>query len=198
MRTAYKAALCSPDFLFLKQSPGQLDHWAVASRLSYFLWNSMPDDELFTLAEKGRLHDPAALRGQVERMLKDPRAQRFVIDFTDQWLDLKDMDETTPDKKLYPEFRPILRDAMPGETRAFFRELLDKDLSASNIVHSDFAMLNQRLAEHYRIPGVVGSAFRAVPLPADSGRGGFLTQASVLKVTANGTVTSPVRRGAWL
>jgi hypothetical protein len=198
MRTAYKAALCSPDFLFIKQSPGQLDHWAVASRLSYFLWNSMPDDELFALAEKGKLHDAAALRGQVERMLKDPKAERFVVDFTDQWLDLKDMDETTPDKKLYPEFRMILHDAMPAETRAFFRELLDKDLSASNVVHSDFAMLNQRLAEHYRIPGVTGSAIRRVPLPADSGRGGFLTQAAVLKVTANGTVTSPVKRGAWI
>src|SRR5271166_4791651 len=108
------------------------------------------------------------------------------------------MDETTPDKKLYPEFRPILRDAMPAETRAFFRELLEKDLSATNVVHSDFAMLNQRLADHYRIPNVTGSAIRRVSLPADAGRGGFLTQAGVLKVTANGTVTSPVRRGAWV
>jgi len=198
MRTAYKAALCSPDFLFLKQAPGQLDHFATAARLSYFLWNSMPDDELFALAAKGKLHDRTVLREQVERMLKDRKAEQFIVDFTDQWLDLKDIDDTTPDKKLYPEFRRILRDAMLGETRAFFRELLDKDLSATNVVHSDFAMLNQRLASHYRIAGVEGSAIRRVPLPADSGRGGFLTQAAVLKVTANGTVTSPVRRGAWL
>jgi len=198
MRTAYQAALCSPDFLFLKEPAGDLDHWAMASRLSYFLWESMPDDELFALAEKGKLHDPAVLRGQVERMLKDPRAERFITDFTDQWLDLKDIDDTTPDKKLYPEFRSILRDSMRAETPAFFRELLEKDLSATNVIHSDFAMLNQRLADHYRIPGVAGSAIRRVPLPADCGRGGFLTQASVLKVTANGTVTSPVRRGAWV
>jgi hypothetical protein len=198
LRTAYQAALCSPDFLFLKETPGELDHWAMASRLSYFLWNSMPDDELFALAEKGRLHDGAVLRGQVERMLRDPKAGRFITDFTDQWLDLKDIDDTTPDRKLYPEFRLILRDAMRAETPAFFRELLDGDLSATNVIHSDFAMLNQRLAEHYRIPGVSGSALRRVPLPADCGRGGFLTQAAVLKVTANGTVTSPVRRGAWV
>src|SRR5581483_6423324 len=102
------------------------------------------------------------------------------------------------DRKLYPEFRRILRDAMLGETRAFFRELVDKDLSATNVVHSDFAMLNQRLAEHYGIPGVTGAALRRVPLPPESHRGGILTQASVLKVTANGTVTSPVKRGAWV
>ncbi len=198
MRTAYKAALCSPEFLFLKEPAGDLDHWAVAARLSYFLWNSMPDDALFALAAKGKLRDGAVLREQVERMLKDPKAERFVVDFTDQWLDLKDIDDTTPDRKLYPEFRRILRDSMLAETRAFFRELLDKDLSATNVVHSDFAMLNDRLASHYRIPDVVGSAIRRVPLPADAGRGGFLTQASVLKVTANGTTTSPVRRGAWV
>jgi hypothetical protein len=198
MRTAYKAALCSPDFLYLKEPVGELDHWAIASRLSYFLWNSMPDEILLGLAEKGRLRDATVLHEQVERMLKDPRAERFVVDFTDQWLDLAEIDATTPDKKLYPEFRPILRDSMLAETRAFFRELVEKDLSATNVVHSDFAMLNQRLAEHYQIPGVVGSAFRKVALPADSGRGGILTQASVLKVTANGTTTSPVKRGAWV
>ncbi len=198
MRTAYQAALCSPDFLFLKETRGEIDQFALAARLSYFLWNSMPDDELFALAERGKLHDRAVLRQQVERMLKDRKAERFIVDFTDQWLDLKNIDETTPDKKLYPEFRLILRDSMRAETPAFLRELVEKDLSASNVIHSDFAMLNQRLAEHYRIPGVVGSAIRRVPLPADCGRGGVLTQAAVLKVTANGTVTSPVRRGAWV
>jgi len=128
---SYQAALCSPDFLFLKEPPGELDPWAMASRLSYFLWNSMPDDELFALAEKGKLHDAGVLRWQVERMLKDPKAQRFITDFTDQWLDLADIDATTPDKKLYPEFRPILRDSMRAETPAFFRELLEQDLSAT-------------------------------------------------------------------
>ncbi len=198
MRSAYKAALSSPDFLYLKEPVGQLDDWAIAARLSYFLWNSMPDDELFALAGAGKLKDKTVLREQVERLLKDPKASRFVADFTDQWLDLAEIDATTPDKKLYPEFRRILRDSMLAESRAFFAELLDKDLSATNVIHSDFAMLNQRLAEHYGIPGVVGSAIRRVPLPANSGRGGILTQAAVLKVTANGTVTSPVKRGVWV
>lgn len=198
MRTAYQAALCSPDFLFLKEPPGELDHWAMASRLSYFLWNSMPDDELLALAEKGKLHNADVLYQQVERMLNDHKAERFISDFTDQWLDLMDIDATTPDRKLYPEFRSILRDSMLAETPAFFRELLEKNLSATNVIHSDFAMLNQRLADHYGIPGVIGSAVRRVPLPADGQRGGVLTQASVLKVTANGTVTSPVKRGAWV
>jgi Protein of unknown function (DUF1592)/Protein of unknown function (DUF1588)/Protein of unknown function (DUF1585)/Protein of unknown function (DUF1587)/Protein of unknown function (DUF1595)/Planctomycete cytochrome C len=198
MRRAYRAALCSPDFLFLKEPVGKLDDWAVASRLSYFLWNSMPDDELLALAEKGKLREPPVLREQVRRMLRDARVERLVVDFTDQWLDLRDIDDTTPDKNLYPEFKPILRDSMLAEPRAFFRELLAKDLPAVNVVHSDFAMLNQRLAEHYRIPGVAGMAIRRVPLPAGSHRGGFLTQAAVLKVTANGTTTSPVKRGAWV
>ena len=198
MRTAYKAALCSPDFLYLKEPVGELDDWAIAARLSYFLWNSMPDDELFALAGKGKLKDKGVLREQVERLLKDPKAKRFVADFTDQWLDLAEIDATTPDKKLYPEFRRILRDSMLAESRAFFAELLDKDLSATNVIDSDFAMLNQRLAEHYGIKGIVGSALRKVPLPANSGRGGILTQAAVLKVTANGTVTSPVKRGVWV
>lgn len=203
MRVAYQAALCAPDFLYLNELGGAnpdpaLDQWALASRLSYFLWNSMPDDELFDLAQRGKLSDSEVLRGQVERMLGDPKVERFIVDFTDQWLDLVDIDATTPDKKLYPEFRRILRDSMRAETPAFFRELLENDLSTSHIVHSDFAMLNQRLAEHYGIGNVVGTAFRPVTLPADSPRGGFLTQASVLKLTANGTVTSPVKRGAWV
>ncbi len=198
MRTAYKAALCSPDFLFLRQTPGRLDDWALASRLSYFLWNSMPDDALFALADKGRLREPKALHDQVERMLADPKAERFVADFLDQWLDLRDIDMTSPDRRLYPEFSPYLRDSMTGEARAFFRELLHKDLGAANVVDSDFALLNQKMAEHYGIAGVRGTAFRRVPLPPGSHRGGILTQAAVHKVTANGTTTSPVKRGVWV
>src|SRR6478672_3525747 len=98
MLAAYKAALCSPDFLFLREPVGRLDDWAVASRLSYFLWNSMPDEELLALAQKGKLRDGAVLRTQVDRLLRDPKAQRLIDDFTDQWLDLRDIDETTPDK----------------------------------------------------------------------------------------------------
>ncbi|QOV88588.1 DUF1592 domain-containing protein [Humisphaera borealis] len=198
MRTTYEAALCSPEFLFLKEPAGRLDPWAVASRLSFFLWNSAPDDELLSLAEKNKLGQKDVLREQVERMLKDPRSERFVEDFTDQWLDLRDIDSTTPDGRLYPEFRPNLRDAMLAESRAYFRAMVDGDLPTTAVVDSDFAFLNQRLAEHYRIPGVEGSAFRKVSLPPDAHRGGLLTQASVLKVTANGTTTSPVKRGAWV
>jgi hypothetical protein len=198
MRTAYTAALCSPDFLYLHERPGRLDGWALASRLSYFLWGSMPDDELFDLARDGRLTDPAVLRRQTDRMLADPKAGRFMADFVDQWLDLRDIDQTSPDRRLYPEFGPYLRDSMVAESRGFFRELLAHDLPAATVVRSDFAVLNQKLAEHYGVPGVTGSAFRRVPLPADARRGGFLTQAAVLKVTANGTDTSPVKRGAWV
>ncbi len=198
MRTGYKAALCSTDFLFLKSAPGPLDDWALASRLSYFLWNSMPDRTLLELAEKGRLKDPATLRTQVNRLLKDPKAERFVVDFLDQWLELREIEFTTPDPKLYPEFDPFLRDSMVLESQAYFRRLLDEDLGVRHIVASDFAMLNSRMAQHYRVPGVSGVSFRKVPVPPASHRGGFLTQASVLRVTANGTVTSPVKRGAWV
>ena len=128
-------------------------------------------------------------------MLDDPKAERFVVDFLDQWLELRDINATSPDRKLYPEFGPTSRDSMLAESRAYFRELLKNDLGASHIVASNFAMLNQKMAQHYGIPGVSGVAFRKVALPPDSHRGGFLTQASVLKVTANGTVTSPVKRG---
>ena len=189
MRTAYKAALCSPSFLFLKETPGKLDDWALASRLSYFLWGSTPDDGLSALAAKGGLRDPKALRARVERLLSDAKAGRFVEDFLDQWLDLRAIDQTTPDARLYPEFSTMLRDAMLGESRAYLRELLKKNLGVAHVVRSDFAMLDQRLAEHYGIPSVAGTAVRRVALPPGSHRGGFLRQAGVLKVTANGTTT---------
>ncbi len=149
MRTAYKAAFCSPSFLFLKEAPGRLDNGSLASRLSYFLWASTPDDELFSLAETGQLRDPKVLRAQVERLLSDAKSERFVDDFLDQWLDLRDINKTTPDTVLYPEFSTILRDAMLAESRTYFRELLNKDLGIACVVQSDFAMLNQRLAELY-------------------------------------------------
>jgi mono/diheme cytochrome c family protein len=198
MRWAYKTALCSPEFLFFAERPGTLSDWALASRLSYFLWNSMPDETLLSLAAEGQLRDPAVLRQQVDRMLTDAKAQRFVNDFVDQWLDLKDIDATTPDRKLYPEFNTWLNDSMLAETRGFFRELVDGNLNAMNIVDSDFAMLDQRLAEHYGIGGVDGAKFRRVSLAPDSHRGGLITQAALMKVTANGTTTTPVKRGAWV
>ncbi|HSU66357.1 MAG TPA: DUF1592 domain-containing protein [Tepidisphaeraceae bacterium] len=198
MRYAYRAALCSPDFLYHIEPPGRLDQFALASRMSYFFWDSLPDDELINLAATGKLHEPATLDQQVERMLKDPKSKRFVEDFLGQWLKLRDIAANDPDKKLYPEFSPYLQDSMLGETRAYFRELIDRNLDASYLVKSDFAMLNQKLATHYGIPGVVGSQIRRVQLPPGCPRGGFLTQAAILKVTANGTTTSPVPRGVFV
>jgi mono/diheme cytochrome c family protein len=215
MRLAYKTALCSPDFLYLRETPGALDEYAVASRLSYFLWNSLPDDTLTSLAAAKKLRSPNTLKAEVARLLADPKSDRFVNDFLDQWLSLREIDFTMPDRKLYPEFRPHLQQSMLGESRAYFRELLESDAAATAVIDGDFALLNQRMCEHYGLftnpvsaaargtgaavtPLVVGSQFRRVPLPANSGRGGFLTHASVLKVTANGTSTSPVKRGAWV
>jgi hypothetical protein len=198
MRTAFEAALCSPDFLYLREPRGVLDDYALAARLSYFLWDSMPDADLWKKAAAGQLHKADTLRAETERLLNDPKAERFVADFTNQWLDLRDMDLTSPDKKLYPEFHPILHDAMPEETRAFFRQMLVDDLPVRTMVRSNFAMINQRLAELYGIDGVSGWKIRKVAVPDGSNRGGLLTQAAVLKVTANGTTTSPVKRGAWV
>jgi len=198
MRIAFRAVLVSPRFLFLEERPGRLDDWALASRLSYFLWSSLPDEPLRKLAAKGTLHEPAILRGQVERMLRSPRSQAFVENFVGQWLELRQIDFTQPDRKLYPEFDDILKASMVSETQEFFAQLLRDDGKLNNLVHSDFLMLNRRLAEHYQIAGVTGEEFRRVPLPPGCHRGGVLTQASVLKVTANGTVSSPVLRGAWV
>jgi len=198
LRWAYRAALCSPDFLYLVEPAGKRDSYALACRLSYFIWNSMPDDALLQLAESGKLNDAAVLRGELERLLKDEKAQRFIDDFLGQWLRLRQIASTDPDKKLYPEFSPYLQDSMVAETRAYFRELIEKDLDASHLVKSNFVMVNEKLAVLYGIKGVQGSIIRRVPLPADCARGGFLTHASILKITANGTTTSPVPRGTFV
>jgi hypothetical protein len=198
VRVGLKAVLCSPHFLFLKEKPGRLECLALAARLSYFLWSSMPDQELLDVAARGTLNEPDTLRKQVERMLRDQKARRFTENFVGQWLGLRDIDSTTPDALLYPEFDELLRVSMVKETELFFEELLRNDLSLLNFVDSDFSLLNERLARHYGIPGVEGLDFRKVKLPPQSGRGGVLCQASVLKVTANGTTTSPVLRGAWI
>ena len=198
MRWAYRAALCSPDFLYHVEPTAKLDDFALASRLSYFLWNSMPDQRLSELATLNTLHTPDVLRSEVERMLQDPRSRRFVDDFLGQWLKLRQIASTDPDRKLYPEFSAYLQDSMVAETQAYFRELVDQNLDASHLVKSNFAMLNEKLAVHYGIPGVSGSQIRRVPLPPDCPRGGFLTQAAILKITANGTTTSPVPRGAFV
>lgn len=198
LRAGIKAVLASPWFLYLREPAGTLDDHALASRLSYFLWSTMPDETLFALAKSGELRKPEVLRAQVERMLQHPKAQAFTENFTGQWLSLRDINATTPDKTLYPEFDEWLQWSMVRETHLFFEELLKNDLSVRNFVDSDFAMLNGRLAQHYGIPGVNGVEFRKVPLKREYHRGGVFTQASVLKVTANGTSTSPVLRGVWM
>lgn len=197
MRRAYVAALTSPHFLF-HPADDRLDQHGLAARLAYWLWNSPPDDALLAAAEAGTLADPAVIRAQVDRLLDDPRSNRFITDFLDQWLDLRRIDETFPDRQLYPEYRVPLHEGMLAETHSFLRELIAKDLPIRNLVDADFTMLTQRLAEHYGISGVDGVEVRRVALPLGSRRGGLLTQAAVLKVTANGTTTSPVKRGVWV
>jgi len=200
MRVGLKAILVSPNFLFLREPAGlaRLDDFALASRLSYFLWSSMPDETLFQLAAANRLHQPEVLRQQVERMLADPKAKAFTVNFTGQWLGLRAIDATLPDRTLYPEYDDMLKTAMLKETTLFFDEVLRRDLPLTSFVSADFTFLNARLAKHYGIAGVEGTEMRRVTLPPGSRRGGVLTMGSVLKVTANGTTTSPVLRGAWV
>jgi hypothetical protein len=198
VRAGVTAVLCAPQFLLLNRDP-KVDDYTLAARLSYFLWSTMPDAELLALAGEGKLRDSIIRRGQVERMLGDPRRERFVANFTGQWLGLREIEFTSPDKTLYPEFDDLLQESMLGESREFFRHILKNDLGVMNFIDSDFTFLNERLANHYGIGGVRGhEKFRLVKLPQDSVRGGVLTQASVLKVTANGTNTSPVLRGVWV
>lgn len=200
MITTYSAVLCSPAFTTLEEKPGRLDDYALASRLAYFLWNSEPDATLRELAAQGALRKPAVLRAQMDRMLGDAKSQRFVNAFLDYWLDLRKVNITSPDELLYPDYYldDHLVESATAETRQFFAELVRRDLPARNVIASDFVMINERLAAHYGLPGVEGSQIRRVAVPPDSVRGGLLTQASVLKVTANGTTTSPVVRGAWM
>ena len=187
--------------MLFDELPGpRLSDHALASRLSYFLWSTLPDDELMNLAAAKKLHEPTVLKAQVKRLLADKRSSAFVKNFTGQWLDLRSIDATSPDTTLYPEFDEMLKLAMVAETEAFFTELLQKDLPITNFIHSDFLMLNRRIAQHYGLgfDAANSEQFVRVKLPADSVRGGLLTQASILKVTANGTVSSPVLRGAWV
>jgi hypothetical protein len=198
-----KAMMASPHFLYHVEPAEKPDDYALANRLSYFLWRSVPDAELWELASAGRLSQPQVLRRQVDRLLADPKSERFLRDFVGQWLDIEGVGEMLPDGDLYPEYDAELGRAMVQETESFVREILHRDLSLTNLIDSDWAMLNARMAEHYDIEltsrEVPPDQFRRVALnKSETMRGGLLTQASVLNITSNGTTTSPVVRGVWV
>ena len=200
MLAAYSAVLCSPAFLYLQENRGALEPTPLAARLSYFLINSAPDEDLVRNAKGGALRRRSVLVSEAKRLLGSPESGRFVDGFLNYWLDLRKLELSSPDELLYPDYYldDALVDSAGDETRQFFAELIARDLPVRNLVASRFAMLNERLAAHYGVRGVEGGRIRRVDLPSDSPRGGLLTQASVLKVTANGTTTSPVVRGAWV
>ena len=195
---SYGAILCSPHFLLLEEKPGALDGPTLASRLSYFLWNSAPDEVLRAAAARGELSTPAGRAAQVERMLDDPRSERFERAFVDQWLDLRNINATSPDGVLYPEIVPAMTVAAELETRRFFHALLAEDRSVLECIQSDWIYANELLCALYDLPAVFGYEMRKVSLPPQSRRGGLLTQASILKVTADGAKTSPILRGKWV
>lgn len=200
LSVAYQAFLSSGHFLYLRDPGPSGDCFAIASRLSHFLTSQRPDDALLEAARNGTLRSPAILRAQAARLLESPHFQIFVEDFTDSWLALRHLRRDEPDMRLYPEYRmdDYLVESMEMETRAFFAALVRENLPASALVTSDFVFANDRLALHYGLPPLAGSQVRKVPLPPQSPYGGILTQAAVLKVSANGSTTSPVIRGAWV
>lgn len=203
IKSAMTAIICSKSFLFIAEGDENSDRqtlndWEIASRLSYLLWSTMPDDELFTLAAEGKLRSPAELQRQVARMLADTRAERFTKSFPAQWLHLRKVGMFPPDKRIYPNYDSHLEQSMVGETQAFFKEVLDRGLSLREFIVSDWTMVNPRLARFYGIPDVTKDEFQRVSLKPETHRGGLLTHASVLSLTSDGTRHRPVHRGAWL
>jgi hypothetical protein len=204
LKLALKGVLISPSFLFLTDSPPakkglyQLGHYEVASHLSYFLWASMPDDELFALAGRGRLHDPDVLRGQVRRMLRDPRSRGLADGFAAQWLGIRPLGVTIrPDAKLFPEFTDQLAAAMREETLLLFDTILRENRSVLEVISADYTFVNEALAAHYKLEGIKGPQMRRVKLD-DPARGGVLGHAGILTVTSFPHRTSPVLRGRWV
>ncbi len=198
------AVLASPHFLYLIEpeesaaKPRKLSPYETASRLSYFLWSSMPDETLLGLARSGELQKAGNLKSQMQRMLADEKSSAFVKNFTGQWLGLRKVGANPPSKTLYPEYDRHFETSIVQETEAFFAEILKHNLDARNLIKSDFVTINERLARFYHIPGVKGDAIRKVPSPPESHRGGIITQASIHSITSNGTRTSPVVRGVWI
>ncbi|MDX2041941.1 MAG: DUF1592 domain-containing protein [Acidobacteriota bacterium] len=210
---AIQAMLVSPHFLFrIEQSVStptvreraansqieQVGQHELASRLSYFLWSSMPDDELLQLADQRKLRRPEILSAQVQRMLKDPKSSALVENFAGQWLELRRLESVKPDRDRFPQFDEYFRMSVRRETELFFDNVIRQDRSLMDFIDADYTFLNERLARFYKIPGVNGPEFRKVTLPADCNRGGILTQASVLTVSSYATRTSVVLRGKWI
>ena len=198
VRVPLRAILSAPSFLYHAGDPGPMDDYGLATRLSYFLWRSMPDAELLDAAGQGTLFDPNVLPKHVDRMLDDPKTDRFVKDFAGQAFRLYELRATSPDPELYFEFDDRLAQAMERETQLFLAELIAENHGVGSLIDADFTFVNRRLAEHYGIAGIKGQQMRKVMLQADSPRGGLLTQASVHKITANGTTTSPIPRGNFV
>ena len=212
IQVGLQAVLVSPHFLFRVEhdpekndadaqqagkSAYRLNHYEIASRLSYFLWSSMPDEELFTLAAERRLGERQVIERQVQRMLKDERSDALVEHFIGQWLNLRNLDEVTPDTDRFQTFTPELKRDMVRETEMFARTIIRENRSILDFLDADFTYVNQRLAEHYGIPEIQGDTFQRVALPANQ-RAGVLTHASILTLTSNPTRTSPVKRGKWI
>jgi hypothetical protein len=203
---ALRFMLSSPPFIFrIESEPRELPAGAVyalsdqdvASRLSFFLWSSIPDDALLTAAERGELHDAAGVERQVRRMLADPRAEALVENFAGQWLYLRNLTGTRPDPPSFPDFDDNLRQSLRRETELFFTSIMQEDRSVVDLLTADYTFVNERLARHYAIPGIYGDRFRRVPVTNDRRRG-LLGQGSVLTVTSYATRTSPVLRGKWV
>ena len=207
IENALSSILVSPQFLFRKEKTPesaqagrayQLSDLELASRLSFFLWSSIPDDELLNVAERGELSDPEILEQQTRRMLADPRSRSLVNNFANQWLYLRNLSLITPNHRLFPDFDDNLRQAFRSETELFFESILREDRSVMDLLKSDYTFLNERLAKHYQVPGVYGSRFRKVALKPEDHRGGLLRHGSILTVTSYATRTSPVIRGNWV
>jgi hypothetical protein len=202
MQVALTGVLVSPSFLFRiesdpKSGVRELNDYELAARLSYFLWSSLPDNELFGLATEGKLHRDDLLEQQVGRMLKDPKADALVQNFASQWLNLRLLDNITPDREKFGQFNDELRSDMRKETETFFATVMREDRSLLDFLEGDYTFVNQRLAKHYGLADVEGQEFRRVQLKGQQ-RVGLLTQASILTLTSNAGRTSPVKRGKWI
>lgn len=206
IESALQFLLASPEFLFRFEAdpadlaPGsryRISDLSLASRLSFFLWSSVPDDQLLTLASQKKLHEPAVLEQQVRRMLADPKSDALTTNFAEQWLFLRNLKSVAPNLDTFPDFDDNLRQAMKQETELFFRSIMREDRSALDLLNADYTFVNERLARHYGMPGIYGSQFRRVPV-VDERRRGLLGQASILTVTSYPARTSPVQRGKWI